>query len=407
MGSKSLVPKSSLGDSLTKTENHATLYYMRLALITQDFIPKTGGIQTYAMELAKRFQSQCDLFYLIAPKIEGSYESDKYLSFKIKRIQSTEPFLGWKSLPSLPPLLKKNNIDTIFHTQWTTLPVSVYMKKMGIIKNIYLAAHGRELLFNPFGQHGFLSGLYTQYQKWLLKQVDHFFPVSNYTAQLLKEMGIDEEKTDVVINGTDPSIFYPLEDDFRSELHLEHKKILLTITRLVSRKGVNTVLKALPEIIKKHPNIFYLIAGEGEYESDLKQIADNLGLNEFVKFVGRIADDDLIRYYNVCDIFVMPAKTELPDVEGFGLVFLEANACGKPVLGSASGGIPDAILDEETGLLIEEQNPQALAGAVNRLLENPEWTRRLGKNGRKRIVNEANWDQTASTIMNIMNKHLQ
>lgn len=375
---------------------------MRLALITQDFPPKVGGIQTYSFELAKRFENKCDTFCVVAPKTKGTDESDRSFSFPVKRMASTGPLLGWLSLPFLPKEFRSKKIDTVFHTLWTTLPVSVYMKKRGIIDHIYLAAHGRELLFNPFSDESFLGRWYERYRRKMLSYVTHFFPVSDYTARLLEKNGIPKDKIKVVINGTDPQRFYPKEDELRQELKLSHKKILLTITRLVSRKGVDTVIKAMPEIMRSHPDVVYLIVGDGPHKVHLEQLVEEMELQQAVRFIGKIPYEELIRYYNLCDVFVMPSKTELPDVEGFGLVFLEANACGKPVIGSRSGGIPDAINHEQTGLLVDEQDHNELAKAVNRIFGNPEFAKELGQNGRERVIKEANWDQAALHILNKM-----
>jgi phosphatidylinositol alpha-1,6-mannosyltransferase len=255
------------------------------------------------------------------------------------------------------------------------------------VNHIYLAAHARELLFNPFREGSVIGKGYSWYRKRILKYVDYFFPVSTYTADLLEEKGVDPYKIDVVINGTDPDLFYPKEEvDLRRELKLEGKKVLLTITRLVSRKGIDTVLASLPSVIEKYPDIIYLVVGDGDYKEALKDIVDRYNLGNYVRFTGKIPHKNLISYYNLCDVFVMPSKTELPDVEGFGLVFLEANACGKPVIGSKSGGIPSAIKHKETGLLVEEQNPEELKNAIFTLLDNPEFSKELGKKGRERVL---------------------
>lgn len=375
---------------------------MRLALITQDFPPKVGGIQTYAMELAKRFNNNCEAFCVVAPNTEDASKTDATFPFFVKRITSTEPLLGWLSLPVLPGYLKSQNINTVFHAQWTSLPVSVFMKKLGIIQYIFVAVHGRELLFNPLGKNTLFGKVYARYRNRMLSYVDHFFPVSNYTASLLTERGIDPQKIEVVPNGTDPEHFYPMDDNLREELGLQNKKILLTTTRLVSRKGVDTVIKALPEVIKEHPEVVYLVVGDGEFKPQLVELVEELRLQDYVRFEGKVPHEDLIKYYNTCDIFLMPSKTEIPDVEGFGLVFLEANACEKPVIGSKAGGIPDAVIHEQTGLLVEEQNPEELAQAVKRLLKNPEFARELGEKGRQRVLDVANWDRAASNILSKM-----
>ncbi|SMO32244.1 glycosyltransferase family 4 protein [Gracilimonas mengyeensis] len=375
---------------------------MRLALITQDFTPKIGGIQTYALELAKRFNKKCDFFCVIAPDVPGAAEVDEKLPFPVKRIKTPEPWLGWAGIPEIPLYIYHHSIDRIFHTQWNTLPVSLMMKKTGLINHIYVAAHARELLFNPVKGSVFGGG-YAKYRQKMLSKADYFFPVSEFTAGLLQNEGILSEQIQVVTNGTDPEEFYPLKsDDLKKELGIENRKILLTITRLVSRKGIDTVLKAMPIIVEDHPELLYMIVGEGEQRPQLEQLVDELNLHDHVHFTGKIPHTKLNGYYNSCDVFVMPSKTELPDVEGFGLVFLEANACGKPVIGSYSGGIPSAIIHEETGLMVEQENPKELAAAVNHLLNNPDLAEKLGQQGRQRVVEEANWNRAAERIIKLM-----
>src|SRR5699024_9441645 len=129
-------------------------------------------------------------------------------------------------------------------------------------------------------------------------------------------------------------------------------------------------------------------------KKELQQLASNLGIAASIQFVGSVPHyhPDLIHYYNACDVFVHPSKTEKFNVEGFGIVFLEANACGKPVIGTFSGGIPSAVIDGETGILVKEQDPKALAEAIIRLFDEPGLAAQMGSNGRQRVEHTANWD---------------
>lgn len=379
---------------------------MNLALITQDFPPKIGGIETYAAELAKRYWEAFDDFLLIAPDKNGAQKVDNQLPYKVYRLKSSSSYLGAIGMFDAVPILDKKNINATFHTQWQTLPISIFAKNRGILDKIYVAAHGRELLFNPFSSNPFLKKKFENYKRWLLSNVDIFFPVSDYTANLLLEHGIAEKRIEIVINGTDPAKFYPKNTQYaRAGLNLKATKVLLTISRLVSRKGIDTALKAFKLVLKKHPDSKYIIIGDGPYKKNLQYLSRELNVANSVNFAGSVSYNMLIEYYNACNVFVMPSKTEIPNVEGFGIVFLEANACGKPVIGTYSGGIPSAVVNGKTGLLVEEQQPVKLARAIDKLFSNRKLAAKMGSEGRKRVLNEANWDITSAKLINhIINK---
>jgi len=144
------------------------------------------------------------------------------------------------------------------------------------------------------------------------------------------------------------------------------------------------------------------VGGSGPDSFRLKRLCDTLNLQDHVKFLGRIPEEELPYYYSLADVFVMPAKSDPPDVEGFGIVFLEANACKTPVIGSKSGGIPDAIVDGETGLLVDENDAEQLAMAIWKLITNDELSHQMGEAGRKRILSEINWDTSAQKILAVM-----
>src|SRR5699024_5712292 len=141
-----------------------------------------------------------------------------------------------------------------------------------------------------------------------------------------------------------------------------------------------------------YPDSRYIIVGSGALGVELEKIAADLGILHAVIFAGRIPYDVLINYYNACDVFVMPSKTMHPDVEGFGIVFLEANACGKQVVGRCSGGSPSAIVNGETGILVKEDDHRSLSEAILRLFSDEGLSRIMGGKGRRRVQEEANWD---------------
>jgi len=219
---------------------------------------------------------------------------------------------------------------------------------------------------------------------------DHVIAVSNYTrkkAQLISE----NTSIETIPNFVNTDNFFLLDQkQSRKKYGLnESDKILLTLSRLVRRKGHEVVIKAISLIIKKIPQIKYVIAGSGEkrYEEDLKRLVSKLKLDKNVFFIGYIDEDKKNDLYNACDIYIMNShKTNKEgDSEGFGITFLESNACGKPIIGTNSGGISDAIIHRVNGLLIEPNQPPKTAEAILELFNNKELYDQLSNNGLQRI----------------------
>jgi phosphatidylinositol alpha-1,6-mannosyltransferase len=161
-------------------------------------------------------------------------------------------------------------------------------------------------------------------------------------------------------------------------------QVIVTVGSLTARKGHDMVIRALPRLRETVPDITYLIVGQGGYRAKLEELAMSLGVRDRVIFVGQVSAEDLPDIYALADVFVMPSREHLEscDVEGFGLVFLEASACAKPVVGGRSGGIPDAIVDGVTGLLVNPNDAEDIANSLARLLTNSNLAIRLGQQGR-------------------------
>ncbi len=380
---------------------------MRLLMITQDFPPETGGIQTYSMSHAKNLAGYCDWFGVICPDKPNASKTDKNLDFDIKRLKARNDLLIFSLLTKLNGILEQRQVDATFHSQWQTAAAGIRAREKGLIKKVFVAAHIRELLFNPFESYPVLSGIFRRYRDRTLMEVDHFYPVSEYTAGVLKKLGIQESRITVIINGTDPEQFFPVNSvPLRKKLGLEKKKVLLTITRLVERKGIDTVLASLPRVLSHIPDVHYLIIGDGDDRLRLQKLVKYHQLESKVTFTGRVPYDELNDFYNAADLFVMPSKTQIPDVEGFGIVFLEANACGLPVIGSDSGGIPSAIRDGVTGYIVPEANHEKLAEKIIELFNNPKGLKQLGLQGREWVTKEANWSRLSRKLFDDMNVRL-
>jgi phosphatidylinositol alpha-1,6-mannosyltransferase len=200
----------------------------------------------------------------------------------------------------------------------------------------------------------------------------------------------------VIGNGTDPERFRPLDASaLRAELGLGDAFVFLSVARLVGRKGVDRVVRALAALQAPDPAPHLVVVGDGPERERLLALVGSLGLQQRVHFAGAVASDELPRWYNLADAFVLPTRSARPDVEGFGIVYLEASACGKPVIGARGSGVEDAILDGETGLLIDPEQPESLPNAMRALLQDRTRASALGHNGRLHVERHANWDKVA------------
>jgi phosphatidyl-myo-inositol dimannoside synthase len=224
---------------------------------------------------------------------------------------------------------------------------------------------------------------------------------SRFTRGLIQDLDVEERRIVVISPGVDPETFRPEAADprFRSKLGFDGKLVLLTVGRLQRRKGQDRVIEALPLILREVPHLVYVIAGDGEEEAALRALAAERGVSSAVQFLGRVPQEDLPRLYNLADIVIM-ANRMMPsgDVEGFGIVFVEAGACAKPVIAGASGGTADAVHDGLNGLRVEGGCVDAIARAVVRLAADPELRRRMGEAGRQLVTAGYTWEAITGRI---------
>jgi len=194
--------------------------------------------------------------------------------------------------------------------------------------------------------------------------------------------------------GIDVEHFKPIDaSDLRNSLGLKNKKVIVSVGRLVHRKGQDFLIKAMPIILKSEPDAHLLLVGEGPYLHHLQKLALQNSVVENISFIGRIQYADLPRYICVGDIFVMPSRSRFAglEVEGLGIVYLEASACGLPVIAGASGGAPDAVLEGVTGFVVQGTKTSEIADKAISLLSNSSLREAMGAAGREWIVKEWRW----------------
>lgn len=259
----------------------------------------------------------------------------------------------------------------------------------------YVTAHGLDILRNVENPSKSRRLVKT------LSAADKVFCVSSYTANRLKQLGLPGERIVNIPNGVNLDTFRPDETarrQVRKLQGLDGRMVLLTVGRLVPRKGHASVISVLPKVLQIFPDTTYVVAGDGPEADNITDLAHELGVRDEVLMLGAVASNELCGLYNACDIFVMPnyIGPNPWDVEGFGIVFLEAAACGKPVIAGDSGGAVDAVERGSTGILVAERDEKSLASAIINLLEDEELRTQMGRNGLERVRREFTWDYIAS-----------
>jgi len=219
--------------------------------------------------------------------------------------------------------------------------------------------------------------------------VDRMLANSRYTASVLADH-INPDKVHVVNPGVEFSEFENAQQagaQWRASHGLTHKLIVLTLGRLDPRKNHTAVLEATARLAPKFPDLVYVLAGQGREMEQLRTQAAQLGVKDRVIFTGSVDAATRLALYGGCDVFAMPAIQDGTDVEGFGMVFLEAGACGKPTIAGSTGGQSDAVIDEKTGLIVDGTDRSAVVTALDRLLSDKDLRLRLGKAGRDNALN--------------------
>jgi phosphatidylinositol alpha-1,6-mannosyltransferase len=206
--------------------------------------------------------------------------------------------------------------------------------------------------------------------------------------------------------GVDEKTFHPASGGavVRARLGLADRPVVVCVSRLVPRKGQDTLILAMPRILREIPDAALLIVGGGPYRGELEKLAERTGVAAAVRFTGPVPWQELPAHYGAGDVFAMPCRTRRGglDVEGLGIVYLEASATGLPVVAGDSGGAPDAVLDGETGWVVAGGSPRQSADRVLTLLRDPDLRRRMGKRGRQWVEESWRWDLLAERLKSLL-----
>lgn len=367
--------------------------YKKILVITNDFGPRTGGIETFVIGLLERIVD-CNVIVFTSQQGDTSEYDQQWLKkFGVQVIRDRSRIL----LPSVrvakraKEIAQSHNVEVLVFGAAAPLALMAPRLRKAGIKKIIALTHGHEVWWArifPFNLA----------MRRIGNSVDHLTYLGEFTRQAISR-SLSQKSIDSMVKiapGIDTSHFSPQADAIhrRTELGLEGKKIIVSVGRLVHRKGQDKLIEAFPTIVREIPNAHLLIVGEGPYRTHLEKLVERLSLKENVTFVGRIFYDDLPSYLSASDVFVMPSRSRFfgLEVEGLGIVYLEASACAIPVVAGISGGAPDAVQEGITGLCVDGTNAAQIAEAVIHICSDSKRAAKMGLAGRNWVIEHWRWE---------------
>jgi phosphatidyl-myo-inositol dimannoside synthase len=379
-------------------------------LLTYDFPPIGGGIARWMAELAKRYPPGTLVVstgqHPDAPDVDATFPNrvDR-LPLPARRLRSLQGILHWSRRAAV--LTRQCGVEFIWcgNMKPASYPAKWTMERLGTPFGVLL--HGGDLLILQHQVHQSL--LKRRTARALLSSAAVLVANSQWTREccitLLRELEIEsaDSHVQVVPLGADHVFFRPGVDTapVRARYGLGEGRWLLSVARLARHKGVDTVLTALSQLRDRYPDLGYAVVGRGEELESLKALAGRLGVGERVRFLTDVPDRDLPALYNCAEVYLGVSRLMEQRVEGFGISLAEASACGIPVVAGRSGGIPEAVRDGETGLLVDAESPEAVGDALELLLGDSALRARLGTAGRRSVESYYNWDRVARDLARI------
>lgn len=385
---------------------------MKTLLLSEVFPPQAGGSGRWFWEVYSRLplEEVC----IAAGTYAGAELFDQGHNVNVIRLplsmqqwglrSSSTLWAYWRLFWRLERLVIEESVRTVHAgrvlqegwlawmlNRWRGLPYTVYV-------------HGEELYY----------GVTSRELGWMMRRVfgraERVIVNSQNTARLMRNgWNVSEEKLMVLHPGVNTKRFCVkgLQAETggqRSGIGSDataDQSVILTVGRLQKRKGHDMLIRALPRVREEIPDVLYAIVGDGDQQSTLGALAREMGVSDRVQFLGEVGDDEMIRCYQNCDLFALPNREVDGDIEGFGIVLLEAQACGKPVLAGDSGGTAETMIPDETGLIVDCTRPEPLAESVIDLLSDKIRIERMGLAARQWVVKQFDWESLAAKAKRI------
>ncbi|MFF9404326.1 glycosyltransferase family 4 protein [Streptomyces anandii] len=375
-------------------------------VVTNDFPPRPGGIQAFLHNMALRLDPERLVVYASTWKrgregAEATAAFDAEQPFTVVRDRTTMLLPTPRVTRRAAGLLREHGCSSVWFGAAAPLGLMAPALRRAGAERLVATTHGHEAgwaqlpaardLLRRIGQSTDTITYLGEYTR------------SRIAAALTPEAAARMRQ---LPPGVDEKTFHPASggDEVRARLGLSDRPVVVCVSRLVRRKGQDTLIRAMPRILAAEPDTVLLIVGGGPYEKDLRRMAAETGVAGSVRFTGAVPWSELPAHYGAGDVFAMPCRTRRGglDVEGLGIVYLEASATGLPVVAGDSGGAPDAVLDGETGWVVRGGSSEEAADRVTTLLGDAELRRRMGERGRRWVEEKWRWDLLAERLKELL-----
>jgi phosphatidylinositol alpha-1,6-mannosyltransferase len=361
----------------------------RLLIVTPDFPPAPGGIQVVAHRIATGVRA-LDV-EVIAPYASGAERLDAATGVRVSRVHGGARLRGGQNaLLNAAALARALRFrpDVTLSAHIVASPAAAAIRRALGARTVQYF-HAEEIGAKP------------RLAAFAAAHADASIAVSAYTAELVAATGAPVDRVTVIANGTDLA-----EDPAPT---VDERPTILTIARIEERyKGHDTMVRSLALVLAKVPDAQWVVIGDGSLRPGLEQLARSYGVADSIRFLGAVSDEQRDAWLARSQLLAMPSRLPAGGFagEGFGIVYLEAAAHGKPVVAGNVGGAPDAVIDGETGLLVDPQDPLAVAEAIVRLLSDRELARRLGAAGRAR-AEQLSWPHVVERVERLLLAQLE
>ncbi|MGW3113967.1 glycosyltransferase family 4 protein [Streptomyces sp. NPDC001091] len=371
-------------------------------IVTNDFPPRPGGIQAFLHNMALRLDPDRLVVYASTWKrgregAEATAAFDAEQPFTVVRDRTTMLLPTPGATRRAAGLLREHGCTSVWFGAAAPLGLMAPALRQAGAERLVATTHGHEAGWAQLPAA-------RQLLRRIGESTDTLTYLGEYTRSRIASALTPEAAGRMVQlpPGVDEKTFHPGSggDEVRARLGLTDRPVVVCVSRLVPRKGQDTLIRAMPQILAAEPDAVLLIVGGGPYEADLRRLAAETGVADSVRFTGAVPWAELPAHYGAGDVFAMPCRTRRCglDVEGLGIVYLEASATGLPVVAGDSGGAPDAVLDGETGWVVRGGEPGEAAERITALLADEGLRRRMGERGRQWVEEKWRWDLLAERL---------
>ena len=371
----------------------------RILLVTNDFPPTVGGIQSYLRDYAETLNPENLVVFASTQDRALAAAFDATVKYQVVRWSRSVMLPTPATIRRMQELIRVHHIHTVWFGAAAPLALMASAARVAGAQRIVASTHGHEVGWSMFpGTRQALGEIG--------RSVDVLTYVSRYARDRMMSAFSPTAAWEPMPGGVNSKTFTPQpekRDDLRRRYGLTDKKVIVAVSRIVSRKGQDTLVEAMPRIVREVPEAHLLIVGPGASEN-LQRRARILGVENAITITGAVDFAELAGHYCVGDVFALPVRTQLGglSVEGLGIVFLEAQACGVPTVAGNGGGAPETVIDGRTGVVVESRDTAQIAETLASLLLDAPLRSRLAAAGQEHVEHEWNWSRLGAQCRFVM-----